>query len=488
MQRSDGSSGPLGRGAAGPSVASHVTAGLGRILLIDDDPSILFAISEVLASRGHEVTTASSGAEALERIDGNAVLDVVVTDLTMPGMNGLDVMEKIRARDATLPVIVVTAHGSERAAVDAMKRGAYDYLAKPFDNEEVCYSVERALETHALRVKAHAKTDEEALEASGVRIVGRSPALQRAVETARRLADKDVTVLVRGETGTGKELFGTLLHAASQRAAKPLVRFNCAAIPTELAESQLFGYARGAFTGAAGAHAGYFVQANGGTLVLDEIGELSLAVQAKLLRVLQEREVQPLGSTHVEQVDVRLVSSTHRDLLAEVRAGRFREDLYYRVAVVELVVPSLRERREDIPLLAQEFARKYSERFGLREVAELSPELISELLEAPWPGNVRQLENAIARCVALATGKIIGPAAFALMGSPQASFESALATSASEGPSFREQMDVFERNLLTSTLAATSGNQSEAARRLGLSRATLYDRLQRHGLLPESAK
>jgi two-component system response regulator AtoC len=402
-------------------------------------------------------------------------------------MNGLELLEKVRARDAALPVIVITAQGSERAAVDAMKRGAYDYLAKPFNNDEVSYSVERALETRALRVESQAKTVEKALEASGVRIVGKSPALLRAIETARRLADKDVTVLVRGETGTGKELFGTMLHAASKRAQKALVRFNCAAIPADLAEAQLFGYARGAFTGASGAHAGYFVQANGGSLVLDEVGELSLPIQAKLLRVLQEREVQPLGSTQVERVDVRLVSSTHRDLLAEVKAGRFREDLYYRIAVVELHVPSLRERREDIPLLAREFARKYSERFGLLEVAELSPDLVAQLVGATWPGNVRQLENAIARCVALATGKVIGASAFALV-SPPVAGDGPAALIAADGPSYREQMDVFERNLLASTLAATSGNQSEAGRRLGLSRATLYDRLQRHGLLAENVK
>ena len=318
---------------------------MGRILLVDDDPSVLFALSEVLASNGHDVVTADSGAEALARIDGEIAVDVVLTDLAMPGMSGVELLEKVRMRDAALPVIVITAHGSERTAVDALKRGAYDYLAKPFDNDEVCYSTERAIETRTLRVQAQQKTVENALEGSGVRIVGRSPALLRAVETGKRLADKDVTVLIRGETGTGKELFGTLLHVASRRASKPLVRFNCAAIPTDLAEAQLFGYARGAFTGASGAHQGYFVQANGGTLVLDEVGELSPAIQAKLLRVLQEREVQPLGSTQVDHIDVRVVSSTHRDLMAEVKAGRFREDLYYRIAVVELLVPPLRERR-----------------------------------------------------------------------------------------------------------------------------------------------
>jgi two-component system, NtrC family, response regulator AtoC len=458
-----------------------------RILLVDDDPSILFALTQVFSSTGHDVVTADSGTDALTCIDGGEAFGVVVTDLGMPGMNGLELLEKVRARDAALPVIVITAQGSERAAVDAMKRGAYDYLAKPFNNDDVRYCVQRALETRALRAESHTKTVEKALEASGVRLVGQSPALLRAVETARRLAGKDVTVLVRGETGTGKELFGTLLHAASKRASKPLVRFNCAAIPAELAEAQLFGHARGAFTGAAGAHAGYFVQANGGTLVLDEVGELSLPIQAKLLRVLQEREVQPLGSTHVERVDIRLVSSTHRDLMAEVKAGRFREDLYYRIAVVELQVPSLRERRDDIPLLAREFARKYSERFGLYEVAELTSDLVTQLVDAPWPGNVRQLENAIARCVALATEKVIGASAFALVSGPEAGKSPAAADSA-DGPSYREQMDAFERNLLASTLAAASGNQSEAGRKLGLSRATLYDRLQRHGLLPESPK
>ena len=455
---------------------------MGRILLVDDDPGVLFALCELLEARGCDVITASSGHEALGRLDD---VDVVATDLAMPGLSGLDLLEQVRARDPELPVILITAHGSERAAVAAMKKGAYDYLTKPFDNDEVCYSIERTVETRQLRLRSRQLSLEETL---GVRIVGKSPALKRAIETATRLADKDVTVLVCGETGTGKELFSTLLHTRSRRARKPLVRFNCAAIPHELAEAQLFGYSRGAFTGATSAHPGYFVQANGGTLVLDEVGELPMAVQAKLLRVLQEREVQPLGSTRVEKVDVRLISSTHRDLNAEIRAGRFREDLYYRLAVVELTVPALRERRDDIPLLAREFARKYSQRFGLGEVAELAPELVDLLVRAPWPGNVRQLENAIARCVALATDKVIGPSAFAVVdpatagvGSPEAA-----ADPAGQAPSYREQVDAFERNLLAGALNASAGNQSEAARRLGLSRATLYDRLQKHALLPDA--
>ena len=443
-----------------------------------------FALSEVMDGIGVEVREAGSMEEALPQVEG---VDVVVTDYSMPGKTGLELLDAVRAMDPTLPVIMVTAHGSERIAVEALKRGAYDYMSKPFDNDEVAYSIQRALETRSLRQqKARAALEETV----GVRVVGDSPALQRAMSTATRLADKDVTVLIRGETGTGKELFATLLHARSARAAKPLVKFNCAAIPHDLAEAQLFGYTRGAFTGATSAHSGYFSQANGGTLVLDEIGELSLPLQSKLLRVLQEREVQPLGSSKVEKIDVRLLASTHRDLSAEVKAGRFREDLYYRVAVVELLVPSLRERRDDVPLLAREFARKYSERFGLDSVIQLAPEFLELLQRAPWPGNVRQLENAIARCVALATGSVIGPAAFELINGPAVA-DGARATPDSarpEGPSFREQMEAFERNLLTSALAATANNQSEAARRLGLNRATLYDRLKKYGLLPEAAK
>jgi DNA-binding NtrC family response regulator len=456
---------------------------MSRVLLVDDDPGVLFALSEVLEARSWEVVTATSGSEALGRLDD---VDVVASDLSMPGMSGLELLEEVRTRDPELPFILITAHGNERTAVSAMKTGAYDYITKPFDNDEVVHSIQRALETRRLRNRTRQLSLEESV---GVRIVGKSPALLRALATATRLADKDVTVLVRGETGTGKELFSTLLHARSARAKKPLVRFNCAAIPHELAEAQLFGYTRGAFTGATSAHPGYFVQANGGTLVLDEVGELPMAVQAKLLRVLQEREVQPLGSTKVEHVDVRIISSTHRDLASEARAGRFREDLYYRLAVVELPVPPLRERRDDIPLLAREFARKYSERFGLAEVAELSPELLELLSRAPWPGNVRQLENAIARCVALASSKVIGPSAFAHVdpAANPAPGNDTPSDPAGPAPSYREQVEAFERNLLGGALSAAGGNQSEAARRLGLSRATLYDRLQRHGLLPESA-
>jgi DNA-binding NtrC family response regulator len=452
-----------------------------KVLVVDDEKRIRFALSVLMEGTGIEVVTAESAEEALTRLDG---VDVVVTDLEMPGKSGLDLLEEVRALDATIPVILITAFGSERIAVETLKRGAYDYIAKPFDNDEVSYSIQRACETRRLRRRSDRVSLEES---SGLRVAGDSPAFQRALQTATRLANRDVTVLIRGETGTGKELFATLLHAGSKRAPKPLVKFNCAAIPHDLAEAQLFGYARGAFTGATSAHPGYFLQADGGTLVLDEIGELALPLQSKLLRVLQEREVQPLGSTKVEKVDFRLIASTHRDLAAEVRAGRFREDLYYRIAVVELLIPPLRERLEDIPVLSREFARKYSDRFGLESVVQLSPEFLARLQSTSWPGNVRQLENAIARCVALATGSVIGADAFALLQSPTVTSETALPADApvQGGPSFKEQVEALERNLLAGAMAASGGNQSEAARRLSLNRVTFYDRLKKYGLLAE---
>jgi len=443
-----------------------------RILVVDDEPALRFALEELLESRGMQVVAVDSAVAALAALDG---IDAVVSDFAMPDMDGMELLEKIRTADSSLPVILVTAHGSERLAVRALKRGAYDYLTKPFDNDELLHAVERAAETRRLRLDERERALEQVV---GVRIIGRSPALLRLLDTATHVATRDVTVLVRGETGTGKELIAALLHANSPRAKQPLVVFNCAAIPAELAEAQLFGHVRGAFTGAVANHEGYFVQADHGTLFLDEIGELPLALQAKLLRVLQQREVQPLGASQVRPVDVRVIAATHRDLAAEVKAGRFREDLYYRLNVVELVVPPLRARRGDIPQLAREFARKYSERFGLGFVVQLAPELIDELERQSWPGNVRQLENAVARRVALATTRVLGPESEPV---PMERVEGE-ELPADGGPSFREQVESFERNLLRHAMQVSGSNQSEAARRLQMGRATLYDKLKKHGL------
>jgi two-component system response regulator AtoC len=447
---------------------------MGRVLVVDDEPAVLFTLAEVLVERGHDVVTATNGQEALGRLDG---VDAVVTDLAMPGMDGLALLAAIRERDAALPVALLTAHGSEKVAVAAMKAGAYDYATKPFDIDELVVMVERALEARSLRDRTRRLAAEQAI---GRRIVGASLPMRRLLDAVARVADKDITVLVRGETGTGKELVGSLLHAQSRRAARPLVRFNCGAIPGELAEAELFGHQKGAFTGAHAARRGFFAEADGGTLILDEIGELPLGVQAKLLRAIQEGEIQPVGSGRVERVDVRIVACTHRDLLAESRAGRFREDLYYRLAVIELIVPPLRERAEDIPALAEELARRYGEKFGLPGV-RLSPALLDRLRAAPWPGNVRQLENTVARLVALADGPQIEASAFAPDGA-QSGPPLPADELAAEGLSFREQVEAFERSLIARTLAAAHGNQSEAARRLGMSRVTLIDKIKKYRL------
>ena len=313
------------------------------------------------------------------------------------------------------------------------------------------------------------------------RLVGDSPAMRKLLMTVARVAPKDVTVLVRGETGTGKELIASMIHAQSARKSAPLVRFNCAAIPSELAEAELFGHVRGAFTGADRSHAGFFAAADGGTVVLDEIGELPLAMQAKLLRVLQDGEIQQVGASRVERVDVRVIASTNCDLAAEVRRGRFREDLYYRLAVIELVVPPLRQRRQDIPALAVEFARRHASRLGKPE-ARLSAELLEELTRRDWPGNVRELENAIIRTLALDDGDSeLGQQA---LPAEAGAVEELVAEVPASGSnlSLREQIDSIERGILVRTLASVSGNQSEAARRLRLSRTSLIDRMKKHGL------
>ncbi|MGC4118064.1 MAG: sigma-54 dependent transcriptional regulator [Myxococcales bacterium] len=441
---------------------------MGRVLLVDDEPAVLFALKEFAKSARHEPVLAASGKEALERLEG---VDAVIADYAMPGMTGVELVGALRERDDTLPVIILTAQGSERVAVQAMKAGAYEYVTKPFDFDELSMMLDRAIEARTLRVANRRLAAEKLI---GRSIVGESAPMKRLLEQVRRVAPRDITVLLRGETGTGKELFGALLHAQSRRAARPLVRFNCGAIPAELAESVLFGHVKGAFTGATAAQRGFFAQADGGTVILDEVGELPPSVQASLLRVLQEGEIQPVGSGKVEKVDVRVIACTNRDLLAETKAGRFREDLYYRLAVVELVVPPLREHAEDVPALATEFARRFGDRFGISDV-RLSPALVQELSRRDWPGNVRELESAVGRLVAMSAGGEIGPQeGEAASSSPEPGAEGA--------PTLREQLDALERSLIAKALSDVGGNQSEAARRLGVGRTTLIDRMRKYGL------
>ena len=369
------------------------------ILLVDDDPDLLKLISLRLTSAGYRVRTADSGEDALAAIAVTRPA-LVITDLRMPGIDGMQLFDGIHRQHPALPVIILTAHGTIPDAVNATQRGVFGFLTKPFDSKELLQKVAAAVSLSGVESGAEA-TDEWRAG-----IVTRSPAMEDLLRQARLVADSDAAVLITGESGTGKEMLAQAIHRASRRATRPFVAVNCGAIPGELLESELFGHARGAFTGAVQAHKGLFQAADGGTLLLDEIGDMSLPLQVKLLRVLQEGEVRPVGSTQSIPVDVRVISATHRDLDAQRAAGLFREDLFYRLNVVALHLPSLAERREDIPLLATHFLRRLAERYR-KAVPALAPDALAALVAAPWPGNVRQLLNLLEQAVALTTTGVI---------------------------------------------------------------------------------
>jgi DNA-binding NtrC family response regulator len=384
-------------------------------------------------------------------------------------MDGMELLRRLAARSPAPRVVVITAHGSERQAVEAMKAGAYDYFRKPFETEELLAVVRRAVEAARLAHENERLEGELVLSRSMVFV---SEAMRRLAVLVARVAPRDVTVLLAGESGTGKERVAEAIVRASRRADRPFVRFNCAALAPELAEAELFGHARGAFTGAVRARPGLFREADGGTLLLDEVGELAPSAQAKLLRVLQEGEVRPVGEERARIVDVRVVAATHRDLEEEVRAGRFREDLFYRLNVVTLRIPPLRERPEDVPALARHFLDRFARRFGV-EPLRVPDALFDRLAAHAWPGNVRELENAIEGLVALSPADGLDLAL--LPGGGAAAREGAPLP-------LKERVQAYERGLVVEALRAVHGNRSEAARRLGISRVTLHDKLRRYAL------
>jgi two-component system response regulator AtoC len=450
----------------------------GKVLVVDDDASLRFTLEAVLGDAGLTVESHASGGSALQAFEARGA-DAVLTDLAMAEMDGLQVLERLRAQDPSVPILMLTAHGSERIAVAAMKAGAYDYLPKPFDPEEIVLAVRRAVEARSLRMQNARLRTESAL---GRPIVAASPAMRRVLDMVARVAPKDVTVLLTGPSGAGKDVVGTAVHAHSRRADRALVRFNAAAIPTELAEAELFGHTKGAFTGAQSAKLGYFQQAQGGTLFIDEIGDLPLAIQAKVLRALQSGEVQPVGG-RPEKVDVRLVAATNRDLATEAKAGRFREDLYYRLNVVPIRVPSLAERPEDIEPLLGAFVRQYVERYGMTK-ADVEPALIEAMKSHPWPGNVRELENTVARLLALAPDERLTLSLWLSLTEPHQAGAST-GGGGDPGPNFplRTRVETFEREIIAEQFAAAKKNQSETARRLGVSRPALVDKLHKYGLI-----
>jgi len=442
-----------------------------KILVVDDDPHLLRLLSIRLQTAGFEPITAESAEQALTKL---AALrpSLIITDLRMDGMDGMALFEMVRARHPLLPVIILTAHGSIPEAVEATKRGVFGFLTKPFDSQILLQQVRSAL---AVSGGMSAEPDED--QAWRAHIISRSPLMEDVLSRARMVAGSEASVFIHGESGTGKELLAQAIHNASPRADKPFVAVNCGAIPESLLESELFGHRKGAFTGATKDHDGLFLSADGGTLFLDEIGDMPVALQVKLLRVLQERQVRPVGSTKAVPVDVRIISATHRDLAEEMEAGRFREDLFYRLNVVTLELPALGARREDIPLLANHFLKQLGEKYD-KQLTGFANDAIERLVSAPWPGNVRQLYNLVEQVVILSTTPIISDALV----------QKALREESAELPTFADARRDFERDYLVKLLQITDGNVSQAARLAKRNRTEFYKLLGRHNINPSLFK
>ncbi|CAH5062324.1 two-component system response regulator GlrR [Klebsiella oxytoca] len=431
-----------------------------RLLLVDDDPGLLKLLGMRLVSEGYSVVIAESGPEALRTLSRDKV-DLVVSDLRMDEMDGLQLFSEIQKVQPGMPVIILTAHGSIPDAVAATQQGVFSFLTKPVDKDALYKAIDDALEQSA------PTTDERWRQA----IVTRSPLMERLLEQAGMVAQSDVSVLINGQSGTGKEIVAQAIHNASPRRDKPFVAINCGALPEQLLESELFGHARGAFTGAVSNREGLFQAAEGGTLFLDEIGDMPVALQVKLLRVLQERKVRPLGSNRDIDIDVRIISATHRDLPKAMARGEFREDLFYRLNVVSLKIPPLAERTEDIPLLANHLLRQSADRHK-PFVRAFSTDAMKRLMAAKWPGNVRQLVNVIEQCVALTSSPVISDALV----------EQALEGENTALPTFVEARNQFELNYLRKLLQITKGNVTHAARMAGRNRTEFYKLLSRHEL------
>ncbi|KGD76367.1 two-component system response regulator GlrR [Pantoea vagans] len=431
-----------------------------KLLLVDDDPSLLKLLGMRLRSEGYQVTTAASGPEALRLLQKEKI-ELVISDLRMDEMDGLALFGEIQKRHTGLPVIILTAHGSIPDAVSATQQGVFSFLTKPVDKDALYKAIDEALAQQA------PVSDDRWREA----IVTRSPLMLKLLEQAHMVAQSDVSVLINGQSGTGKEMLAQAIHAASPRNGKPFVAINCGALPEQLLESELFGHAKGAFTGAVSARDGLFKTAGGGTLFLDEIGDMPQPLQVKLLRVLQERKVRPLGSDHYIEIDVRIISATHRDLPKAMEKKEFREDLFYRLNVVNLKIPALHQRTEDIPLLANHLLRQAAERHK-PQIRSFSVDAMKRLMAASWPGNVRQLVNVIEQCVALSSSPVISDALV----------EQALSGENSALPTFAEARNQFELNYLRKLLQMTKGNVTNAARLAGRNRTEFYKLLSRHEL------
>jgi DNA-binding NtrC family response regulator len=445
-----------------------------RILVVDDEPNMLGLFKKVLEKEGYEVVTAATGEEALAKMEAEW-FDLLISDLKMPGLSGLELLKKVKTIVPSLPCILLTAYGTIDSAVTAMKEGAYDYLTKPVNNDEITLMVKKALDLHRLSREVEHLRGRIGMESGSDNFIGRSKPMRDLYRLIRLVANSNTTILLYGESGTGKELVARAIHQQSPRRDRIFVTIDCGALPETLLESELFGHVRGSFTGAIGNKKGLFEEAHGGTLLLDEIGDTTPAFQSKLLRVLQENEIRPVGSNKTIKVDVRVIAATNKDLKKNVEKKTFREDLYYRLAVVPVVIPPLRHRKEDIPLLAEHFIKKYCERNHL-EVKWISPKAMRLLTDAPWPGNVRELENVIERAVLMSPRAEITTEALFLdhaMESSSDSLQQAIQTTT----------ELVEKERIADATRKARGNRSQTAKLLGISRATLYNKLKRYNLL-----
>jgi len=451
-----------------------------KILIVDDEEGMRRLLGRLLGREGYDTLTVPSAAEALRQVRGDTY-DLVITDMKMPEMDGLQLLAEIKAYDPSLPVIAITAYGTVENAVQALRAGAYDYITKPFESDEIRLTVAKALERQRLLAENRYLHQELEERYSFSGIVGGSPAMKRIFETASAVAASNASVLITGESGTGKELIARSIHFSSPRKEKPFVVLNCAALSEGVLESELFGHEKGAFSGAVALKKGRFELAHEGTLFIDEVGEMSLNAQVKLLRVIQEHEFERVGGTRTIRSDVRLVAATNKNLEAEVKKGTFREDLFYRLNVINIHLPSLRERREDIEPLARHFLARYVRETGKR-VDNLSPRALSCLLAYDWPGNVRELQNVMERAVVLCRGEVITPRDF-----PQGiqGEEEILLHVPERGGSLTEILEDLERQLIVQTLRREEGSQTRAAAALGIKRTTLRYKMEKYQLIEQ---